>query len=241
MKRRIEGVEEHLDEDRHDAAELAQSLEQLADVNRLLGGTRAARRAVLEMLPADGPARVIDVGCGAGDVDAALLRWFSRTRPIDITALDLHPQILAYARERTRGAGSIRFVRGDATALPFADGSFDVAVMSLTLHHFEDEAPVRVLREMGRVARAVVINDLERTWQNYAGARLLARTVWAGNRLTRHDGPLSVQRSFTASELSSLARNAGLRDVVVRRRYFYRLVMTARSGRDDPAASDQGA
>src|SRR5690606_13028054 len=99
----------------------------------------------------------------------------------------------------------------------------------------DDDAPVRVLRELGRVARAVVINDLERNWQNHVGAQVLARTLWARNPLTRHDGPLSVLRSFTAAELASLAHGAGLQDVRVRRYFFYRLVMTARS--DTPAAS----
>ncbi len=233
MRTRLDRAAEHLDEPQHDEAELAHSLAQLADVNRWLGGTRAVVLAVERLLPVDGEVRVLDVGCGAGDIDAALAaRLRRRGRAARIVACDLHPQILERARERLRGEEAVTFTRVDAHALPFDDGSFDVATMSLTLHHFDGDGPVHVLRELGRVARFVVVNDLERNWQNYAGARLLARTLWAGNRLTRHDGPVSVLRSFTASELSSLARDAGLRDIRVRRRFFYRLVMTARSASD---------
>ncbi len=233
MQPRLDRAAERLDEPQHDAAELAQSLDQLADVNRWLGGTRALVLAVEKVLPADGDVRILDVGCGAGDIDAVLAaRLRRRGRAAHVVACDLHPQILARARQRLRNEEAITFARVDAFALPFADGAFDVATMSLTLHHFDDDGPAHVLRELGRVARHVVVNDLERNWQNHAGARLLARTVWAGNRLTRHDGPLSVLRSFTASELSSLAREAGLQDVRVRRRFFYRLVMTARSASD---------
>ncbi len=229
MKQRRTGAAEYLDEQGHDEAVLAHSMRQVADVNRYLGGTRATVRAVEDLLPADGTATVLDVGCGAGDITAALANRVQR-RDVRITAIDLHPQILALARERLRALNHVCLARSDALALPFADRSFDVAMMSLTLHHFEDDAPVAVLRELGRVASAVVINDLERNWQNRAGAHLLAHTLWARNRLTRHDGPLSVDRSFTAAELSALAHSAGLRDVRVRRRYFYRLVLTARSG-----------
>lgn len=235
MKQRLARAAEHIDERGHDEALLAQSLEQIADVNRYLGGTRAAIRAVESMLPDAGPVEVLDVGCGAGDIDAAFMTRMRRQgRDARLTALDLHPQILSHARQRVGAADGVTFMRADATSLPFADGSFDVAMMSLTLHHFDDDEPVRVLRELGRVARAVVINDLERNWQNHAGAQLLAHTLWARNRLTRHDGPLSVLRSFTAAELATIAHSAGLQAVRVRRFFFYRLVMTARS--DTPAA-----
>lgn len=242
MRQRLAGAAERLDEHGHDDAVLRQSLEQVADVNRYLGGTRAAIRAVDQLLPDSGPGAVLDVGCGAGDIDAALVAHMrNRARDVRLTAVDVHPQIMTLARDRLRTAPGVTLVRADAAALPFEDGSFDVAIMSLTLHHFEQDLPVRVLRELGRVARAVVINDLERNWQNYAGARLLARTLWARNRLTRHDGPLSVQRAFTAAELASLARSAGLQDVRVRRRFFYRLVLTARSqaSADRPRSAQQ--
>jgi ubiquinone/menaquinone biosynthesis C-methylase UbiE len=117
-------------------------------------------------------------------------------------------------------------VRGDALRLPFAPGSVDVAICTLTLHHFPDEEAVRLLREMKRVARdRVLVSDLERSRLNHLGARVLAHTLWRTNRLTRHDGPLSVLRSFTAPELLELGRRAGLRRPVVRRYMPWRLVL----------------
>lgn len=230
MKERLQGAGERLDAAVHDPDELAQSLDQVAAVNRFLGGTRALRLALDALLPDRRTVRILDVGCGSGDLPLAVATDLrSRRRDPCIIAADVHPQILALARQRLRQIPAITLVRLDARDLPFAADSFDVAMMSLTLHHFEGREPVRVLREMGRVARAVIINDLERRWPNYLGARLLARTLWAGNRLTRHDGPLSVRRAFTADELSALARAAGLVDVHVQRRFFYRLIMTARS------------
>jgi hypothetical protein len=95
--------------------------------------------------------------------------------------------------------------------LPFDRHACDVVLLSMTLHHFDEAEQVVVLREAARVARrAVIVNELERCTPNYLGARLLAGTRWRGNRLTRHDGPMSVLRAFTMNELRDLAAAAGL-------------------------------
>ena len=230
MKQRLAHAEERLDAPVHDVAELAHSLTQVAAVNRFLGGTRAALRAIDDALPGTGTIRILDVGCGSGDVPAEVARRLRRAgRDARIVAVDLHPQILAIAAQRLGSEPRVALARAHARALPFPPRAFDIALMSLTLHHFEDEAQLAVLRELGRVARVVIINDLERCWPNYAGARLLALTLWAGNRLTRHDGPLSVLRAFTARELEQMGRDAGLANVRVRRRFFHRLVLTGRA------------
>lgn len=219
-------AEELLDAPRHDPDELRHSLHQVAGVNRWLGGTRALERH-LEPLLEGGPRRLLDVGAGNGAVAEALAEWASeRGADWRVTALDLHAQIAPLAGERDR----VEAVRGDALRLPFADGAFDGAFAVLTLHHFADADAVRLVREMARVAHGpVLVNDLERTRLAHLGARLLAATVWRGNRLTRHDGPISVLRSFTADELLDVGRRAGLADARVRRHPLFRLVLEGRA------------
>ena len=217
-------ADELLDGPDHEPGELRRSLEQVADVNRWLGGTRALKRHLAPLLEG-GPRRLLDVGAGNGAVGEALVGWARRRgAPWWVAALDLHPQIAPLAAERRVDA-----VRGDALRLPFADGAFDAAYTVLTLHHFADDDAVRLVREMARVSRGpVLVNDLERTRLAHLGARLLAATVWRGNRLTRHDGPISVLRSFTAPELLDVGRRAGLRDARVRRHPAFRLVLEGR-------------
>ena len=68
--------------------------------------------------------------------------------------------------------------------------------------------PLLVLAEMDRLGRSgFILNDLRRSWAGYLAARVAGRLT-TRNRLTRHDGPLSVRRSFTARELLAVAHAA---------------------------------
>jgi SAM-dependent methyltransferase len=227
VRRRLADAPELLDAPHHDRAILEQSLDQVAEVNRWLGGTRAVLRAVRPLLDRAATTHLLDLGTGSADIPLALQRDAARHHcDVRIHATDLHPQMRDIARDRTRTHAGISIGAADALALPFRDRSFDVVLLSLTLHHFEHAQQLRALREAHRVARrAVVVNELERGWPNYAGARLLAATRWRGNVLTRHDGPLSVLRAFRLPELARLAADAGVRVERLQRMFFFRLVM----------------
>ena len=227
---RAAGTEERLDAPvSHDEALLEQSLGHVQAVNRWLGGWRSVLLHLPGLLPADGPARVLDVGTGSGEAAIVVARWARRHgREVSVTATDANPAILHIARRRTAAWPEIRLERADALQLPYPDGAFHVAMLTLTLHHFEGDAVLRVLRELARVARGgIIVSDLDRSWPNYIGSKLLSWSVWAGNALTRHDGPLSVLRSYTRPELEALATAAGLTGARVHRHIFERLVLTA--------------
>lgn len=226
---RLADTPERLDSAGHDPDVLAASLDHVAAVNRWLGGRRAVLRHLAAWLPADGRGRVLDVGTGAGDLPRAIAEWGRRRgRRLVITAVDLHPQTVAIARRRLERWPEVRVHRADALALPYADDAFHVALMTLTLHHFDDEHAVRALRALARVARrGVLVEELERCWPNYLGSKLLAATVWRRNPITRHDGPVSARRAYTPNELLALARRAGLPGARVERHFFYRLALRA--------------
>lgn len=218
--------------DRPDAppTELRRSLADLRAVNRWLGGTRTLLGLVAPLLRSvpERPIRVLDVATGSGDIPVALARRASRLgERIEVVAADLHPGALAAAREVTGGYASIRVMPADATRLPFAPGSFHVAICCTALHHFEEEAAVEVLRELRRVStHGVVVLDLRRSAVALAGVRLLASTLWRGHPITRHDGPVSVRAAFTPDEMHRLAARAGYRRPIVRTHSLIRLSLT---------------
>lgn len=211
---------------------LAHNLRDIRRVNRFAGGTAVVLRHLPELLegvPCGTTVTLLDIATGSGDIPRALVRWGKRQGfDLRVVATDVSEDVLAVARRETADEPSISVEACDARALPYGEGAFDIAVCSLALHHFPRAEAVRVLAEMGRVARrGLILNDLVRTWPGYVGAWLLGN-VTTRNRLTRHDAPLSILRAFTPDELAEMAREAGLTHREVTPHPFWRMALVAR-------------
>ena len=94
---------------------------------------------------------VLEIGSGPGEL---ALEIADRLAGAEVVGIDLAEVMVGRAVRRARAAnleGRVRFQVADAAALPFADGTFDIAVSTLSLHHWAD--PARVFVEIGRVLR----------------------------------------------------------------------------------------
>ena len=112
---------------------------------------RAIKRRVLARAAIASGDAVLDVGCGTGTLAVAAAR---AARGVKVTGLDPDASILARARRRAAEAGlEIRFDQGTATALPYANDSFDVVLSTLVFHHLPDEAKRQSADELARVLR----------------------------------------------------------------------------------------
>ena len=181
------------------------SLDDVARSNRLFGGLRAVLAEVERALPYIGrQGTLLDVGTGLGDVPAGVA-GVARRHGVALATfgLDLAPELARASRAHTTAA-----VCGDAFRLPFRDRSVDVVTCCQLLHHFPEPEGRTLLAELHRVARhRVVVSDLRRSWVA-AGGFWLASFPLGFHPVTRHDGPLSVLRGFTAGELRALVRAA---------------------------------
>jgi ubiquinone/menaquinone biosynthesis C-methylase UbiE len=193
-------------------AEFDQAYRELASINRRLGGIRAIER----FLPPREGLNVLDVAAGGCDIGDALVE----SRKCRVISLDLNPMGLRHSR-------GTQPVVGDATELPFPDASFDAVICSLSFHHLTDAECVRVLREMWRTSRGcIVVNDLHRHPVAYVSIWVLAH-LFSNSVMVRNDGPVSVRRAFSPSELREFARKAGVK-AEVHRSFPFRLVLVGK-------------
>ncbi|VXC69874.1 class I SAM-dependent methyltransferase [Sphingomonas sp. AX6] len=119
-------------------------------------------REIASRLPEN--ARVLDVGCGSGDLAVLVMQ----SRPdVRIEGIDV----------LVRPETAIPVTRYDGTTIPHADGSFDAAIIVDVLHHTDD--PQAVLAEVARVARVVVVKDHLR--DGVAAGATLRFMDWVGN------------------------------------------------------------
>ena len=192
-----------------DQADLARCLDDLAVVNSVtlaraptIGFLRRAARG------RDGLS-VLDVGYGQGDMLRRIARWGKRRGvALRLEGVDLSPASAVAARAATPAWMDIRYRTGDV--FDEAPGSVDIVVSSLFTHHLGDEDVVRFLRWMERTARVGwFVNDLHRHAVAYYGFKALS-TAAGWHPMVRHDGPVSVARSFRRADWVRLLGEAGV-------------------------------
>jgi ubiquinone/menaquinone biosynthesis C-methylase UbiE len=199
---------------------VASSLADLRLVNRWFGGAATTYAMVHHVSQQRGLSSLslLEVAAGSGDVPKYTQQKLQqRGIAVKLTFLD---------RSRIHMNGNARCVAADALALPFRNNSFDLVSCGLFTHHLAPGEVTAFAREALRVCRAaVVINDLIRDPVHLA-------LVYAGyplyrSRLTRHDGPASVRAAYTPTEIRSLLRNTGAKQIEITRHYLFRMGVIA--------------
>lgn len=215
-------TEELMDDPALDAATYTTVLHDLAQVNTIT----LARRPTLAFLDrAIGPQKalnVLDVGFGDGDMLRAIARWAERRGiAARLVGIDLNPRSEAAAREAQPARTPIEYRTGDYEDC--AGEGWDCVISSLVAHHMTREQLVAFLRFMDAEARrGWFVNDLHRHGFAYSGWPLLAGAMrW--HPIVRHDGHLSIARSYRPAEWPPLLAEAGIEGARVLRAFPFRL------------------
>lgn len=221
---------ENLDKGTYTPEEYEGCLVELRRVNHWLGDARALRETLFTEIERAGlkSFTVLDVGAGSGELLRVTAQWARQTdRSARLFGLELNQRSARAILDESDDLPEISSVQGNGLTLPFADHSFDYVIQSLTLHHFDDEGAIGILRQMGRVAtRGVFVIDLHRNPVAYYFYTTIGRLI-LHNRLIREDGALSILRSFKPEELEVLGRKADLPNVSVAKLFPSRLVLSA--------------
>jgi SAM-dependent methyltransferase len=222
---------ENIDKGTYTPEEYEGCLVELQRVNEWLGDAKALRGSLLKEIERRGlrSFSILDVGAGSGELLRVVAKWARETdRTPLLVGLELNQRSAEAILEQSAEFPEITSVQGSGLVLPFPNAAIDYVISSLTLHHFDDEGAVSILREMGRVARrGIFVIDLHRNPMAYFFYTTLGH-LFLHNRLIREDGALSILKSFTPDELEKFGQQAGLKHASVEKHFPSRLVLTAK-------------
>ena len=168
-------------------------------IDPLISGLR--KRLVSMIVPGE---KVIDIACGTGALSLEMSCHAGH-----VTGIDLSEDMIATARLMAdkRRIHNVAFGLLDATDLScYTDRSFDVAFSTLAMHQFDPETGVKVLTEMKRLAKRIIIADYNCPMSPGPALWL----AWGIERVARGDHYRNFRKYMAAGGLKQLAAEAGL-------------------------------
>jgi hypothetical protein len=208
---------------------VARNYADLGKINRLFAFAEPFQRSMVHWLGRDHveSLKILDLGAGDGSLGRTLETWAKRKGwNWSVTNLDFNETAL-----RLHNAG--QNVRGSVTALPFADGSFDLVLASQMTHHLDTDEEVRQhFAEAWRVTRdALFFTDLHRNpallgivWLSCVCAGLTSEM--------RADGVISILRGWRVPEWQRFAAAVGIPEAKVWLYFGSRIILRARKRKD---------
>jgi ubiquinone/menaquinone biosynthesis C-methylase UbiE len=162
---------------------------------------RASLALLRPWIAGRGLGRVLDVGCGTGNLAPALAEWGASVDAY--VGIDLSPGMLGIAGAKL-GAGGWpgAAVAGSALALPVATASFDTALCASNLHYWPDAgAGLSEIRRVLRPGGRLLLVDWDR-----APLRMRAFDLWMRRALH-----VEYQRMYSGREIRALLHGTGFR------------------------------
>ena len=222
LSRREIELKEYLESPQISDEDIDETFRLIRLVNSYGGGYAVIRRAfagLLRLWPKGRPVEILDAGCGPGDTGADILKWGkAKGLIIKYRGIDINEKIIRIAKERTEDR-NLEYEVCDIfdPNLPEAD----FIILSMVLHHFNDEEILTVLERLLTKARhGIIINDLERSYISYFVCYIV--TCFFKKRLWRADPLISIRRGFKKDEFKVLLARLGV-DGTIKKRFAGRI------------------
>lgn len=181
---------------------------ELARLNRLFGINKLVLKYTKKFLSQNKINSIIDIGTGAGDLPLYFLNWSKKNNiDLDITAIDIDPISIKYAKENFGNGELVKFKQASVEDI---EESFDIAIISQVLHHIDQNDILEFLQNIYlKTNKAIIISDFIRSRTSYWFVKLLL-WIFTKNKISRHDGSLSILRSYSDHELKSIFKKINI-------------------------------
>ncbi len=171
--------------------------------------------SAVELAAANRAVRVLDIGCGPGDIPLAIAAvrtgW-------TITAVDGSMPMLEIARTRAsqRRLDNIRFLQADAKSLDFSPARFDLILSNSLLHHLPEPAGLwRSIRRAAAEGAVLFLRDLARPQSPVVAQQIVADHAGNESAMLQEELYRSLLAAFTVDEVRDQVRAAGLFSISV--------------------------
>jgi 2-polyprenyl-3-methyl-5-hydroxy-6-metoxy-1,4-benzoquinol methylase len=196
---------------------LRRTLDQLALINKWLGGNQLTKDGVLKILgnhPKEKEVSIIDFGCGHGDMLRELAKLArKRGYKLKMLGIDANQTAINYGEELSTDYPEISYQCANVLEDSISSLPCDIALCTLFLHHFEDQVAEDFIISLATNARlGVVVNDLHRHKMAYRLFSSLRGII--NNHMVTEDGLTSILKSFKRKDLEQIAQKLSYKSTI---------------------------
>nr|WP_315247341.1 methyltransferase domain-containing protein [uncultured Flavobacterium sp.] len=209
-----------------EGAELTEALNQIAKINQLLGGNKVTLHGLKKLLrKADmtKPLVIADIGCGNGDMLRMLARYGTKNGlTFKLIGIDANAFTIRYAENLSKEFKNIEYECKDIFSPGFNSLKYDIALCTLTLHHFTNTQIGEVLKQIyNNTSIGIVVNDLNRSKTAYRLFEMIC-DVFNLNDMSRQDGLISILRGFKKKELEYFSEKLNFKNYSISWKWAFR-------------------
>lgn len=219
---------------------LRQNLEELATINKWLGGNQLTLSGLEAIINKNinspiggwGAIKIADIGCGGGDMLKLMANWAKKKQvKADFVGIDANQFMIDFAKKRTEKYENITYLKEDAFSDNIKNFKLDIATLTLFCHHFTENQLIDLFQNLRKnCSIGIIINDLHRHWFAYYSISWLT-AFFSKSYLVKNDAKLSVWRGFHKNELIDILQKSGFQHFTVKWKWAFRWEVVAWSNR----------
>ncbi len=219
-------LEESMDDFSMDNDGLVTALDDIARINQLLGGNSVTLDGVQHLikdLPKDQTITIMDFGCGSGDMLRMLSKFGKENNlKFQLIGIDANEATIRHAEKCSTDFENITYIAEDIFLYDFSKSNIDIALITLTLHHFKDDEILKILRViLNLVQKGIVMNDLQRSKLAYRLFQIII-FIFRLEKMTANDGLISILRGFKKEDLVKYSKELGLKKYSIKWKWAFR-------------------